>query len=53
MTDTMRNLIRENPSIQLMREEARKTGTRTLWEHGLVKVVEGATSFKELVRVTR
>jgi len=53
VTDAIRELIRTNPSIQLLKEEARKNGWRTLQEEGLQKVIDGDTSIKELVRVTK
>jgi len=53
VNDPIKELIRTNPSIQLIKEEARKIGWRTLQETGLTKVVEGTTSIKELVRVTK
>ncbi len=53
INDAIQDLIRTNPSIQLIKTEARKGGWRTLQESGLAKVIEGVTSVKELVRVTR
>ena len=52
-TDTIKELIRTNPSIQLIKDEARKNRWRTLQETGIAKVIEGVTSVKELVRVTK
>ena len=53
VNDAISDLIRTNPSIQLIKEEARRNGWRTLQENGLAKVIEGTTSIKELVRVTK
>jgi len=53
VNDAIRDLIRTNPSIQLIKEEARRNGWRTLQENGLAKVIEGATSIKELARVSK
>ena len=53
LNDVMRDLVRTNPSVQLMGSEARKMGMRKLQEDGLAKVFKGVTSVKELVRVTR
>ena len=44
---------RTNPGLHLIREEARKSGWRSLQETGLAKVVQGITSLRELVRVTK
>ncbi len=53
LNDTVRDLIRGNPSIQLIKAESRKAGLRTLQEAGLRKVAQGVTSLKELIRVTK
>ena len=53
LNDVIRDLVRENPSIQLIKAEARKLGMRKLQEDGLSKVLRGITSVKELVRVSR
>ena len=53
LNDTIKDLVRTNPSLQLMKDEARKVGWRPLQETGLVKVVGGITSLRELVRVTK
>jgi len=53
MNDAIRELVRTNPSLQLIKKEARRTGWRTLQETGLSMVVRGETSIKELVRVTK
>lgn len=53
VNDTIRDLIRSNPSVQLITAEARKNGMRRLQEDGLAKVLKGYTSVKELLRVTR
>jgi len=53
MNDTLRDLIRGTPSVQLIKAEARKNGLITLQEDGLSKVSRGITSVKELIRVTK
>ncbi len=50
LNDKVKELVRTNPSVQLIRAEARKTGLRRLQEEGLVKVALGITSLKELLR---
>ena len=47
VNDVMRDLIRTNPSVQLLKAEARKTGTRTMQEDGLMKVVRGITCVQD------
>ncbi len=46
-------LVRRNVSIQALRDEARKTGMRTLEEDGIRKAIQGITSLKEVARVTK
>jgi len=53
VNDVIRDLIRSNPSVQLIKAEARKMGMRSLQQDGLAKVLKGVTSVQELVRVTR
>ena len=53
VSDVIRDLIRTNPSVQLIKAEARKGGMRSMQEDGLIKVIKGITSVQELVRVTR
>ena len=53
ITDRVRDMIRENPSIQAIKAEARRGGMRTLQEDGLIKVLQGITTVKELIRVTK
>ena len=53
INDSIRELIRTNPSFQLIKQEARNLGWRTLQETGLTMVINGETSIKELVRVTK
>ena len=53
VNDAIRDLVRGNPSVQLIKAEARKGGTMGLVEDGLTKVVAGRTSIKELMRVTK
>jgi len=53
VTDTIKDLLRSNPGVQVITAEAKKTGFRKLHEDGLAKVIKGMTSVKELLRVTR
>jgi type II secretory ATPase GspE/PulE/Tfp pilus assembly ATPase PilB-like protein len=49
----IRELLVGHPSIQAIRNAARKAGMRTLQESGLAKVLSGVTSLNEIVRVTK
>lgn len=51
--NAIRDLLVGHPSIQAIRAAARKSGTRTLQESGIAKVLAGVTSINEIVRVTK
>lgn len=53
MTDGIRDLIRENPNFNAIRQEAVKHGMKYLQEDGLRQVIEGRTSIQELLRVCK
>src|SRR5262245_15748452 len=53
ITDSMRDMIRENPSINAIKAEARKNGMIYLQEDGLRQVIQGKTSIDELLRVVK
>jgi general secretion pathway protein E len=53
LTEAMRDLIRENPSINKIKAEARKNGMIYLQEDGLRQVIQGRTSIEELLRVVK
>lgn len=53
ITDKIRELIRDNPNLNAIRQEAVKGGMRYLYEDGLRKVLEGETSIQELLRVSK
>lgn len=53
ITDTIRELIRENPSLNAIKAEARRNGMIYLQEDGLRQVIQGRTSIKELLRVVK
>ncbi|MFK7959441.1 MAG: GspE/PulE family protein [Phycisphaerales bacterium] len=52
MDDKMRNLIMEGASTNVLREESRRRGMRTLRESGLISIYEGQTTIDEVVRET-
>ena len=49
----IRNLLVGRPSIEMLRNAARKNGMRTLLRSALVKACEGVTSISEAERVTQ
>lgn len=53
INDTIRNMIRENPSPTALKQEAVKNGMKYLQEDGLRLVIEGKTSIQELKRVSK
>jgi type II secretory ATPase GspE/PulE/Tfp pilus assembly ATPase PilB-like protein len=53
VTDRIRDLIRENPNLNAIRQEAVKNGMKYLQEDGLRQVIEGTTSIQELLRVCK
>jgi type II secretory ATPase GspE/PulE/Tfp pilus assembly ATPase PilB-like protein len=53
LTESMRDMIRENPSINKIKAEARKNGMIYLQEDGLRQVIQGRTSIEELLRVVK
>jgi general secretion pathway protein E len=53
LTEAMRDMIRENPSINKIKAEARKGGMIYLQEDGLRQVIQGRTSIEELLRVVK
>jgi type II secretory ATPase GspE/PulE/Tfp pilus assembly ATPase PilB-like protein len=53
LTDRIRDLIRENPNLNAIRQEAVKSGMKYLQEDGLLQVIEGKTSIQELLRVCK
>jgi type II secretory ATPase GspE/PulE/Tfp pilus assembly ATPase PilB-like protein len=53
ITDRMRDMIRENPNLNAIKQEAVKNGMQHLQEDGLRQVIEGKTSIQELLRVCK
>jgi len=53
ITDSIREMIRENPNFNAIRQEAVKHGMKYLQEDGLRLVIEGRTSVQELLRVCK
>ena len=53
INDRIRDLIRENPQLSVIKAEARKNGMLYMKEEGLRLVVKGLTSLEELTRVVK
>ncbi len=53
VTEPIRDMIRENPSINKIKAEARKGAMIYLQEDGLRQVIQGRTSIEELLRVVK
>ncbi len=53
VNDRLRELIRENPNVNAIKQEAVKGGLRFLQEDGLRQVIQGKTSIQELLRVSK
>jgi type II secretory ATPase GspE/PulE/Tfp pilus assembly ATPase PilB-like protein len=53
VSDRIRDLIRDNPNLNTIKQEAVKSGMRYLQEDGLRQVIEGKTSIQELLRVSK
>ncbi len=51
--DLVRKTLAATPKLDALRMAARKTGTKTLQEEGILMVVRGATSLPELMRVLK
>ncbi|MDY3195267.1 MAG: GspE/PulE family protein [Paracholeplasma sp.] len=47
----MQTLISENKNANVLEEQAKKEGLKTLIESGIEKVIEGATTFEEVLKV--
>ena len=50
--DDLRDMIIQHASTQVLRNEAKKRGMRTLREGGLMAIYDGITSIEEVVRET-
>ncbi len=53
ISDRIRDLVRENPNLNAIKQEAVKAGMKYLYEDGLRQVIEGTTSIQELLRVCK
>jgi type II secretory ATPase GspE/PulE/Tfp pilus assembly ATPase PilB-like protein len=53
VNDRFRELIRHNPNVNALKQEAVKNGMQYLQEDGLRQVIQGKTSIQELLRVCK
>ena len=53
ISDAIRNLIREKPNLNEIKQMAIKSGMLYLYEDGMLQVIEGRTSIQELLRVAK
>jgi general secretion pathway protein E len=53
ITDRIKDMIRENPNFNAIKQEAVKNGMKYLQEDGLRQVIDGKTSIQELLRVAK
>jgi type II secretory ATPase GspE/PulE/Tfp pilus assembly ATPase PilB-like protein len=53
LNDEVRELIRQHPSVTMLRDAATKAGMVSLYEAGLQKVLAGVTSVKEMLRIIK
>jgi general secretion pathway protein E len=53
INDRIRELIRDNPNLNAIKQEAVKNGLKYLQEDGLRQVIQGKTSIQELLRVCK
>jgi general secretion pathway protein E len=51
--DRIRNLIKQNPNVAAIKQEAIKNGLVLLYQDGMRLVIEGKTSLQELMRVSK
>jgi type IV pilus assembly protein PilB len=52
LDDEVRELIMDNASTNVLRNESKKRGMRTLRESGMLAIFEGLTTIDEVVRET-
>ena len=53
VNEDLRKVIAKTPKLDLLRQQARKAGMRTLQEEGILLVARGVTSLPELTRVLK
>lgn len=53
ITDELRSLIAKGASIDVLYDQAKKDGFEAMFQNGINKALEGATSLEEVLRVAR
>jgi len=53
VTEPIRRLVMKHADTNLIEEEARRLGMRTMYEDGLLKAMQGVTTIEEVLRVTQ
>ena len=53
MTDPLRSLVMRHATATELRKQALADGMLPMYDDGLRKVVQGVTTFEEVLRVTR
>ncbi|MEW6355974.1 MAG: ATPase, T2SS/T4P/T4SS family [Planctomycetota bacterium] len=53
VSDKMRAMMASGATVQAILEQAQRDGHSHIWDDGITKLIEGATSIQELVRVTK
>ena len=53
VTEPIRRMVMKHADTNLIEEEARQLGMRTMYEDGLVKAMQGVTTIEEILRVTQ
>ena len=53
LTEKLKEMIRENPNLATIRQEAVKSGMKNLQDDALRQVIEGKTSIQEMLRVCK
>lgn len=52
LSDAIRQLVHENAEVDAIRRKAREEGMRTLRESAIEKLIQGVTTYQEVLRVT-
>jgi general secretion pathway protein E len=52
VTESIRKIVTEQCNVELLRDQARKEGMITLRENAIKKLMDGKTTYQEVLRVT-
>ena len=53
LSDAIKNLVLNHEAISKIKEQAKKEGMIGMKQDGLIKVLRGATTIEEVIRVTK